>query len=394
MMDCEKLNRCLDQYLDGTLDEAQAQEAKNHLASCPDCACLVQMCKDLKAEEGEVPESFSSSWRQQIRKEEEMENTQQKRKSLRSLLAVAAAFVFIVGGTLMTRDRPAVSATQEKGATYAFTTGSAANGAVMYKSAPAMGASNDMIAVEESAPVMMRSMSTADTAAGTAQKQPMLIKRVDMTIKTIHFDDVVDHVQQLTEATGGRVDYYSQYGDHTENALRNASFTLRIPADQVDSFVQNAEIAGNITSYSSHVEDAGDQYYDLSARLETQQKKMARLQELLAQATDVSDLIEIESSIADTQYLIDLYTGQMQGIEDDVAYSTVTVYVQETRVVETREATLGERIAAGIGDMASSALNFLEDALIFIVSVLPWAAGIAVIVVIVVIIRKKKNKKT
>ena len=392
MMDCEKLNRCLDQYLDGTLDEAQAQEAKNHLASCPDCACLVQMCKDLKAEEGEVPESFSSSWRQQIRKEEEMENTQQKRKSLRSLLAVAAAFVFIVGGTLMTRDRPVVSATQEKGTSYAFTTGSAANGAVMYKSAPTMGIANDMD-VEESAP-MMRSMSTADSASAAAQKQPMLIKRVDMTIKTMHFDDVVDHVQQLTEATGGRVDYYSQYGDHTENALRNASFTLRIPADQVDSFVQNAEIAGNITSYSSHVEDAGDRYYDLAARLETQQKKMARLQELLAQATDVSDLIEIESSIADTQYLIDLYTGQMQGIEDDVAYSTVTVYVQETRVVETREATLGERIAAGIGDMASSALNFLEDALIFIVSVLPWAAGIAVIVVIVVILRKKKNKKT
>lgn len=391
MMDCEKMNRCLEQYLDGTLDEAQVQEAANHLASCPDCACFVQMCRDLKAEEGEAPESFSSSWRQRIRKEEEMENKQQKKKSLRSLLAVAAALVFIVGGTLMTRDRPSVSATQEKGTSYAFTTGSAANGAVMYKSAPTMGIANDMDA-EESAP-MMRSMSTADTAAAAAQKQPMLIKRVDMTIKTMHFDAVVDHVQQLTEAAGGRVDYYSQYGDHTENALRNASFTLRIPADQVDSFVENAEIEGNITSYSSHVEDAGDRYYDLAARLETQQKKMVRLQELLAQATDVSDLIEIESSIADTQYLIDLYTGQMQGIEDDVAYSTVTVYVQETRVVETKEATLGERIAAGIGDMASSALNFLEDALIFIVSVLPWAAGIAVIVVIVVIIRKKKNKK-
>lgn len=393
MMDCEKLNRCLDQYLNGTLDEAWVQAVQQHLAECPDCACLVTMCRDLKAEEGEVPENFSSSWRQQIRKEEEMENKQQKKKSFRSLLAVAAAFVFIVGGTLMTRDRPAVSATQEKNTSYAYTAAknTSATGAVMYK-APAMGASNDMIAVEESAPVMMRSMSTADAESAAAEKQPMLIKRVDMTIKTMHFDNVVDNIRKLTAQLGGNEDYFSQYGDHAENTMRNASMTLRIPAQQLDAFVEKAEDVGNITSFSSYVEDAGDRYYDLVARLETQQKKMARLQDLLAQATDVSDLIEIESSIADTQYLIDLYTGQMQGIEDDVAYSTVTVYVQETRVVETREATLGERIAAGIGDMASSALNFLEDALIFIVSVLPWAAGVAVVVVIVVIIRKKKNK--
>ena len=157
--------------------------------------------------------------------------------------------------------------------------------------------------------------------------------------------------------------------------------------------MQNAEIAGNITSYSSHVEDAGDRYYDLAARLETQQKKMERLLALMEQATDVSDLIEVESSVADTQYLIDLYTGQMQGIEDDVAYSTVSVFVQETKVVETKEASLGERIGAGISDMASAGLRFLEDALIFVVSVLPWVAVVAVIVIIVVVICKKKKKK-
>ena len=391
MMDCEKLNRCLDQYLDGTLDEVQAQEAENHLASCPECACLVQMCKDLKAEEGEVPESFSSSWRNRIRKEEKMENQQQKKKSFRSLAAVAVAFLFIVGGTLLTRDKAAGVNQNDQVLTLDGARGTA-NGAVMYKSAPVAGNSNILMETEEAAPIMMRSMASEDAAASVQQKQPMLIKRVDITIKTMHFDAVVDHVQQSALQAGGRVDYYSQNGDHTVDSMRSASFTLRIPADQLDAFVESAGEEGNITAFSSYVEDAGDQYYDLAARLETQQKKMERLQALLAQATDVSDLIEIESAIADTQYMIDMYTGQMQGIEDDVAFSTVTVYIQETRVVETKEATLGERIVAGLRDMTSSVLTFLEDALIFIVSVLPWLAGVAVIVVIVIVIRKKKNK--
>ena len=390
-MDCEKLNRCLDQYLDGTLDEVQAQEAENHLASCPECACLVQMCKDLKAEEGEVPESFSSSWRNRIRKEEKMENQQQKKKSFRSLAAVAVAFLFIVGGTLLTRDKAAGVNQNDQVLTLDGARGTA-NGAVMYKSAPVAGNSNILMETEEAAPIMMRSMASEDAAASVQQKQPMLIKRVDITIKTMHFDAVVDHVQQSALQAGGRVDYYSQNGDHTVDSMRSASFTLRIPADQLDAFVESAGEEGNITAFSSYVEDAGDQYYDLAARLETQQKKMERLQALLAQATDVSDLIEIESAIADTQYMIDMYTGQMQGIEDDVAFSTVTVYIQETRVVETKEATLGERIVAGLRDMTSSVLTFLEDALIFIVSVLPWLAGVAVIVVIVIVIRKKKNK--
>ena len=129
----------------------------------------------------------------------------------------------------MTRDRPAVSATQEKGTSYTYSAAknTSVNGAVMYK-APAMGASNDMIAVEEAAPMMMRSMSTADTAETAAQNKSMLIKRVDMTIKTIHFDNVVENIQQLTVGTlqsfldtytkshgGVEVDYI-----HGEDSLR------------------------------------------------------------------------------------------------------------------------------------------------------------------------------
>lgn len=386
MMHCEKIEALLEQYLDGALCEQEMQDVRNHLDTCEKCACLAQMCRDLRAEEAEeVPESFSASWRAKIRKEEQMEKKNQKKRGFRTWMAVAAAFVFIMGGTLLTRDQlgtadgnDAASAAKKESAAYNY---SAAYGAAaVEESAPEV----------RSSPAIMRTGATADTAVESGQKQPMIIRTADFTIKTMAFDSTVEQIQSLTAQMNGRVDYFSQY--NTRDELRNANFTLRIPAEQLDAFLSGAENVGDVSSFTTYVNDVSDQYYDLDSRLETQLDKMERLQALLAQAADVSDLIEIESSIADTQYNIDRYTGQMQGIEDKVAYSTVSVYVQETRVVETKEATLGQRIGAGVKDALNAGLCFAEDALVFIISILPFVGIVAVVVVVIVIIRKSKKK--
>lgn len=389
MMDCEKIASLLDQYLDGTLAGPEAIEVEKHLEQCEDCACFAQMCKDLQAEEAEaVPEGFSAVWRAKIRKEEHMEKQQKKKQGFRAWMAVAAAFVFIVSGTLLTRD----TLGKADGAPVAEAGGA---GAIMYNYSSRSAPVANGMAVEEAsadfAAPMMKTAATADTAAGGAQqRQDMIIRTADFTIKTIAFDATVEQIQNLTAQMNGHVDYFSQY--NTKDELRNANFTLRIPADQLDAFLSDAENVGDVSSFTTYVDDVSDQYYDLDSRLETQLAKMERLQALLAQATDVSDLIEIESSIADTQYMIDSYTGQMQGIEGRVAYSTVSVYVQETRIAETKEATLGQRIGAGVQDALQGGLRFVQDALVFIVSVLPYVAVIAVVVVVVVIIRKAKKK--
>ncbi len=387
MMNCEKMNELLDQYLDGTLTENQAQEVDAHLAVCPDCARLFQMCQDLRAEDAEVPENFSVSWRQRIRKEEQMEKKQQKRKTFKSIAAVAAAFVFIVGGTLITRNQTTEDVKYDTYRYSATSVNAPAAGAALKRTAN----SADFV-TEEAVYEMAATYDTAAQDGSAPNREQKLIRRVDFTIKTLEFDTVVSNLQAMTENVGGRVEYLSQYGDHTVGALRSANLTLRIPAEKLESFLQEAEDVGNITAYTNQVEDVSDSYYDIQTRLDTQLMKMERLQALLAEATEVSDLIEIESSIADTQYMIDSYQGRLKGMDDDVDFSTVTVYVQETRVVETKEATFFERVAAGIADSVENGLIFLEDACVFLLSALPWIAAVAVIVIIVRLIVKKRKK--
>ena len=188
------------------------------------------------------------------------------------------------------------------------------------------------------------------------------------------------------------VEYISQFGDHNTGEMRNASLTLRIPSEKLDGFLETVESVGNVSSFTSRVEDVTESYYDVQARLDTQLKKMERLQELLLEAKEMSDLLQVESSIADTQYMIDSYQSQLKGMDDDVNYSTVSVFVQETRVVEAEEATFIQRIGAGIVDSVSSGVGFLGDAVVFILSIVPWLLLLALIIVIVKIIRKRRKK--
>lgn len=381
-MNCEKFNDLLDAYLDGALGEGETAEMERHQASCADCRQLLLMCRDLRREEGDVPEGFSASWRQGIRKEEQMEKKQRNSKNLKSVLALAAAFVFIVGGTLLTRDKQAAKEA-EYGANYTYTTAAAANGAAYKRSAPQV-----MMAGEESADF---SMDAAAAETVEAEREQKLIRWVDFTIKTMEFDAVLENIQNMTASVGGRVEYLSQYGDASAGSLRNANLTLRIPAEKLDGFLTDVEDVGNITSYSNQVEDATATYYDVQARLDTQLAKMDRLQKLLAEAGEISDLIEIESSIADTQYLIDSYQGRLKGMDDQVDFSTVTVYVQETRVVETKEASFWQRVGDGLAGSVEDGLSFLEDACVFLLSAAPWIAVAVLIVIAVKILRKKRK---
>lgn len=387
MMNCEQIQDLLDQYLDGRLEAEMAQQVEEHVSHCEECANLLSICKDLRKEEGPVPPQFAQSWRAAVRREESMEKRNANQKGFRNLLAIAAALVFVIGGTLMTRDK-AAPAGNNSIALYS-TSGTAdmanAGGAITLKRSLATEENSYSPAPASAADHMVAGMEESN-------RQTKLIRNVDFTIRTLEFENVVRQLQTLTLSNDGRVEFISQFGDHSTGEMRNASLTLRIPSEKLDDFLETVETVGNVSSFTSRVEDVTENYYDVQARLDTQLKKMERLQALLVQAEEMSDLLQVESSIADTQYMIDSYQAQLKGMDDDVNYSTVSVFVQETRVVEAEEASFIQRIGAGIADSVSSGVGFLGDAVVFILSLVPWLLLLAVIILIVRAVSKKRKK--
>ena len=112
-------------------------------------------------------------------------------------------------------------------------------------------------------------------------------------------------------------------------------------------------------------------------------------------AESLDDVLALEKQIADTQLEIERLTGILMQTDRQVDYATVEITLQEETPAEQAADTqlsLGERLQAALTTGAETFLGFLQDAAVWLVSALPFAA-VAVIIRIVVrlIIRRRKK---
>ena len=381
-------------YLEGSLSQAEKASMDDHRTYCADCQLTLMIRQDCQAldDESEVPALLSSSWRQAIHQqgEDSMQNKQEVSKErgpfrVRPWMAAAAALVFVVGGTLLTRRPAAVDAQYQYGQ---VSTSYPEDTSAKYENETTSGAGAVMPAAY--------SRSSADEAApapgvNAAETSAKIIRTISLTMVSREFDKDLEALNAALQAVGGHVEYSDIAADR--GSRRYANLTLRVPKEKLDTFLTSAKGLGRTLSMTESQVDVSEQYQDVDTRLATQQSKMARLQDLLLKAMTVTDVLEIEREIADTQYQIDSLTGSLRGMDSKVDYSTVTVSLSEESVAATApDQSLFDRIGVAIADAWHQVKVFLTDAVVFLSVILPYALALFILVIIIkkIFWRKKK----
>ena len=151
-----------------------------------------------------------------------------------------------------------------------------------------------------------------------------------------------------------------------------------------------------MTRREESADDVTESYYDTKARLETQQALMARLQALVTDAADLSDLLALESQIADTQYQIDSLQARLNSTDRQVDYATVNVSLKEelpSDSITDVEMTLGQRIGHALTTGWEIFTSFLGDTAVFLVAALPFLALLAMAWIIIRLVRRSRRHK-
>lgn len=336
----------------------------------------------------DAPESFETGWRAAVRREEalQMPGTKQNRTLWRAVLSAAAALVLIVGGLAGMNFTPGSENAPE---TAQFKMQNAAYEVVAdTESAAAYGLSSGSSADS-------RSAASADSSAPAAQSSRKLVRTVSITLKTTAFDQSMESLQTLLDSMGGYVEERYEYGDVQSGRMRSASLTLRVPTERVDEMLGSVTAAGRVTERSDSVTDMTLQYTDNAARLNTLRDKMERLNQLMAQAETVSDLIQLESAIEETQYQLDSYETAQRTIDNQADMTRITLWLEEESPAQSAAAqdiTLPQRMGAALQASLSWLLQFGRGLLVFASMALPVLLPVALIVLIVWLIHHHRKK--
>ncbi len=218
-----------------------------------------------------------------------------------------------------------------------------------------------------------------------------MIYRANLELETTEYDKACGDIAALTQQLGGYLE--SQSSSNYSAGYRSASYTVRVPAEQFETFLHQIGTLCSVRWQSQSAEDVSEAYYDTESRLETAKIKLDRLQELLAKAENMEDIITVESAISDVEYQIESMSGELRHYDALIGYSTVYITLSEVyKISDTDYAplTFGQRIASafreGLEDFADTLEDFAE-----------WLAyswlGILLIVVVVVVAVKLIRRK-
>ena len=187
-----------------------------------------------------------------------------------------------------------------------------------------------------------------------------LIFTANMAVQTLDFDEAEKALYSMVEKAGGYFENITQDNGNyysTDDSYRYASYTVRVPSDKFGEFIDSVSGGLHVVNMSQNAQDVGQAYFDTERRLETLKNKHDRLEALLSQASTMTDIIELETALSDTEYQIEQFTSDLQRYDSLIDYSTVYVSIEkvsEYSTAVTEDLTFGQRLMRSIQRGASN----------------------------------------
>lgn len=201
---------------------------------------------------------------------------------------------------------------------------------------------------------------STDTAQTDESLGDKMIYSADLSIQTTEYDAAISALESAVTGFGGFVESSNTYGDlrynddgSTRIVDRSANYTVRIPAERFGEFLTQANGLGNVLSTNRYAQNVTSQYTDYEARLSSLRTQEERLLSLLEKAEDVESLVALEERLADVRYETESIERNLRNLDRKIAYSTVTIYLQEVEVytpTKSVQRTFGEKLSDALSD--------------------------------------------
>ena len=147
-----------------------------------------------------------------------------------------------------------------------------------------------------------------------ARTQRLMIYSGELTLVVESVAEAIETVKKTAEQAGGFM-----------QSMEAAAIVVKVPAAKFLDLVASVEKLGEVTRKEIKGEDVTDKMRDLTIRLKNAEEFRKRLVALLERANKVEEAIKIEKELERITEAIELFKGKMRALEEQIAYSTLTV---------------------------------------------------------------------
>lgn len=241
-------------------------------------------------------------------------------------------------------------------------------------------------------------IATAETAEEEYYEPDKIITTVYISMETLEFDETTKKLDELIKKYKG----YVENSDISHNnyiyssGLKFASYTIRIPQENIENFVNDIKGIGNIISENTSKEDITKKYRDTESRLRVLETKEKRILALLEKAEKMEDIITLENQLAEVIYEKEKITASLMEMDDKVNYSTVNLEIREVAKLTSRgneKTPFSAKVSNAFKESIYYFTRNIENLIVSIIYILPYVIIIGIVVYIIKIFIKRRNIK-
>lgn len=245
---------------------------------------------------------------------------------------------------------------------------------------------------EESGDVFKDDIATDDDSVTRK-----IVKTYKLELETLDFTKASTLIVSTAEALGGYVSESSERSTSvsgSSDSTRYASYTVRVPADKVDEYLEAIEAECNVLRSTLTTEDITDSYYGYKAQLDSLLLQEERLTAMLEKADSLDYLLTLEDKLTQVRSQINSINSKLQLMDKSVNYSYVYITLSEVRKYQPAvEISYWQRVGNAFTGAFETFGNVISTVFLGIVWVLPFLLLGGIIAVIIIAAERSKRKK-
>lgn len=212
-----------------------------------------------------------------------------------------------------------------------------------------------------------------------------VITTADITVRSADVSRDAERAAQLTTTVGGQIS-----GDVRAGAdeRQTADLVLRVPPGDVADVLTRLGELGEELSREVRSDDVTTVVADVDSRVASLEASLDRLRALIADATDISDLVALERELTSRETDLESLQAQQRALADEVALATVSLHL-----VAAEAEVPGDEPAGFLGGLSLGWDAFLTIGATLLTALgaaLPFLATVAGLVTLAVVLRRRR----